>query len=309
MITFIRNKKFFFTMVDWKEQFLQRYAQLTDLDKFLEASVQRMRKSIRVNTLKTTIPEIQSRFSGLKQVPWCKEGFFIEGQAIGNTQEHFLGYIYIQGAASMIPPMVLKPKPGEIVLDMCASPGSKTSQMAAMMNNEGLIVANDNKIDRLKPLVLNLQRCGVHNTVVTFMEGRWFKEKYDKILLDAPCSGIGTIRKSPNTPQMWNPHTIKKLAGIQRQLIATAFEALKENGTLVYSTCTLEPHENEAVVNSILERYDNAKVHLFSLDIKGGKGVDEFEGETYSPEVKKCLRVWPQDNDTEGFFVAKITKE
>lgn len=296
-------------MVEWKEAFIRRYAQITDVDKFLEASVQRMRKSLRVNTLKTTVKEIQARFPGLQQIPWCDEGFFIQKQAVGNTMEHYLGYIYLQGAASMIPPVVLKPKPGDMVLDMCASPGSKTSQMAAMMKNEGLLVANDNKIERLKPLALNLQRCGVSNTVITLMEGRWFKHKYDKILLDAPCSGMGTIRKSPNTPQMWNPNTIKKLAGIQRQLMTTAFDALEENGTMVYSTCTLEPHENEAVVNFLLEKYDNAKLESFTLDMKRGKAVEAFEGETYDPEIKKCLRVWPQDNDTEGFFVAKIRKE
>ncbi|MDP2974215.1 MAG: NOL1/NOP2/sun family putative RNA methylase, partial [Candidatus Diapherotrites archaeon] len=241
--------------------------------------------------------------------PWCKEGFWTEGYALGNTLEHFLGYIYIQGAASMIPPVVLNPEGGDLVLDLCASPGSKTSQMAAMMNNKGLIVANDNKIVRLKPLTINLQRCGVSNSVLTLMEGRWFKDySFDKILVDAPCSGIGTISKSLKTIQMWNPHVSKKMAGIQRQLLCTAFESLNENGTLVYSTCTLEPEENEGVINSFLERYDSARLEKISLEIKKGKTVEEFEGESYNPEVKKCLRIWPQDNNTEGFFVAKIRK-
>ena len=294
-------------MAEWKKQFLERYGSITDIDKFTEASLRPMRKSIRVNTLKTTIKEIKSRFN-LEQVPWCKKGFFIKKIAVGNTKEHFLGYIYLQGAASMIPPVVLKPKPGDIVLDMCASPGSKTSQMAAMMKNEGIIVANDNKIARLKPLTVNLQRCGVMNTVLTRMEGKWFKGKYDKILVDVPCSGIGTIRKSLKTIQMWNPNTVKKMAGVQRQLLRTAFNALQEGGSLVYSTCTLEPHENESVVNTLLEHYDNAKIESFSIDIKRGKAVEEFEGEIYDSEIKKCLRVWPQDNDTEGFFVAKVKK-
>lgn len=296
-------------MADWKEKFLERYAKLTDIDKFTEASLRPMRKSIRVNTLKTTTKEIQERFDNLTPIPWCREGFFIDKKAVGNTKEHFLGYIYIQGAASMIPPLVLNPKQGDLVLDMCASPGSKTSQMAAMMNNEGMIIANDNKIDRLKPLTINLQRCGVYNTILTKMEGRWFKHKFDKILLDAPCSGIGTIRKSYKTIGMWNPHTIKKMAGVQRQLITTAFDALKEGGTLVYSTCTLEPDENEAVIHFLTEKYANAKIENISLDIKRGKAIEEFEGTVFSSEVKKCLRIWPQENDTEGFFVTKISKE
>jgi len=294
-------------MVDWKEAFLQRYSQLTDVDKFTEASLRPMRKSLRVNTLKTTVKEIKSRFE-LNQIPWCPEGFFIDKQAVGNTKEHFLGYIYIQGAASMIPPIVLNPKPNDLVLDMCASPGSKTSQLAAMMNNQGLILANDNKIERLKPLTLNLQRCGVSNAVITLMQGRLFKSKFDKILLDAPCSGIGTIRKSYKTIGMWNPNAIKKMSGVQRQLIDTAFNALNDQGSMVYSTCTLEPDEDEAVVNYLLEKYDNAKLEKFSLDLKRGSLVEEFEGKTFSPEIKKCLKLWPQDNDTEGFFVAKIKK-
>ncbi|MFH1972509.1 MAG: RsmB/NOP family class I SAM-dependent RNA methyltransferase [archaeon] len=294
-------------MADWKESFIERYSKLTDVDRFTEASLKPMRKSIRVNTLKTTVPEIKKRFK-LEQIPWCKEGFFIDKKAVGNTLEHFLGYIYLQGAASMIPPTILKPKKNEIILDMCASPGSKTTQMAAMMENTGVIVANDSKLIRLKPLTLNLQRAGVQNAVLTVMEGRWFKNKFDKILVDAPCSGIGTIRKSYKTIGMWNPNTIRKFAGVQRQLIKTAFENLNDGGTMVYSTCTLEPDEDEAVVDYLLKEFDNAKLEKFSIEMKRGKIVDEFEGNKYDSEVNKCLKVWPQDNDTEGFFVAKIKK-
>ena len=295
-------------MTDWKQKFIERYSQLTDIEKFTEASLKPLRKSLRVNTLKTTIKEIKARFENLAPIPWCKEGFFVEKYALGNTKEHFLGYIYIQGAASMIPPLILNPRPKETILDMCASPGSKTSQMAAMMKNQGLIIANDNKIDRLKPLTMNLQRCGVLNTVITKMEGRWFKQKFTKILLDAPCSGIGTIRKSYKTISMWNPNTIKKMAGIQRQLISIAFNALEEHGTLVYSTCTLEPEENEAVIDFLLEKNENATLKKIAFKGKHRKAIEEFERKTYNSEVKNCLRIWPQDNDTEGFFVAKIVK-
>lgn len=295
--------------MEWKQKFLERYKELTDIDSFIECSSRPLRKSIRVNTLKTEVKEIKSRFKdyNLKQVPWCKEGFWLKGEAIGNTLEHFLGYIYIQEAASMIPPLILSPKE-DIILDMCASPGSKTTQMAALMKNKGLIIANDINILRLKPLSINLQRCGVLNTVMTKMEGRFFKDKFDKILVDAPCSGMGAIRKSPNTPLMWNPNTIKRMAGIQRQLLSTAFDILKENGTLVYSTCTLEPDENEGVINFLLNKYENAKLEKINLEIKRSPAILEFEGNVYDNEVKKCLRIWPQDNDTEGFFVAKIVK-
>ncbi|MBT3323534.1 NOL1/NOP2/sun family putative RNA methylase [archaeon] len=296
-------------MAEWKDKFLERYSELTDIEKFKEVSLKPMRKSIRTNTIKTTIEVIKERFGdSLEQVPWCKEGFFIKKKGVGNTLEHYLGYIYLQGAASMIPPVVLQPKEGDMVLDMCASPGSKTSQMAAMMNNKGMIVANDSILQRLKPLTMNLQRCGVINTVITKMEGRRFKTNFDKILVDAPCSGMGTIRKSYKTIKMWNPNTIKRMAGVQKQLIKTGFDNLNEGGTMVYSTCTLEPHENESVVNFLLENYDNAKIEKINIEMKRGKSVDEFEGECYDSDVKKCLRIWPQDNDTEGFFVARIKK-
>jgi len=296
--------------MEWKEKFLERYKELTDIDKFLEYSLKPLRKSMRVNTLKTTVREMKKRLK-LKHIPWCKKGFWLEGEAIGNLPEHFLGYIYLQEAASMIPPEVLDPKEQDMILDLCASPGSKTTQTAAKMNNNGLIIANDNQISRLKPLQINLQRCGVTNTVITLMEGRWFKnyqQNFDKIMVDAPCSGIGTIRKSMKTIQWWNPNFVKQMAGIQRQLLETAFQLLKEDGTLVYSTCTLEPEENEGVINYLLTNHENAKLEKINLDIKKSNPILEFEGQRYSSDIKKCLRIWPQDNDTEGFFVAKIRK-
>lgn len=296
--------------MEWKEKFLERYKELTGLEKFLEYSLKPLRKSVRVNTLKTTVEEMKKRLE-LKQVPWCKEGFWIEGAAIGNLPEHFLGYIYLQEAASMIPPEILKPEEQDMILDLCASPGSKTTQTAAKMKNQGLIIANDNQISRLKPLQINLQRCGVTNAVITLMEGRWFKnypKKFDKIMVDAPCSGIGTIRKSIKTIQWWNPNFVKQMAGIQKQLLETAFQLLKEEGTLVYSTCTLEPEENEGVIDHLLSKHEDAKLEEIGLDIKKSDPILEFEGQNYSTEIKKCLRIWPQDNDTEGFFIAKIKK-
>jgi len=297
--------------MEWKEKFLERYKELTNIDEFLKYSLRPLRKSIRVNTLKTSVKEIKKRIPGLKQIPWCEEGFWIEGEAIGNLPEHFLGYIYLQESASMIPPEVLSPKEQDMILDLCASPGSKTTQTAAKMRNNGLIIANDNQISRLKPLQINLQRCGVTNTVITLMEGRWFKnytKKFDKIMVDAPCSGIGTIRKSIKTIEWWNPNFVKQMAGIQKQLLETGFNLLKEDGVLVYSTCTLEPEENEGVIHNLLSTHEDAKLEKISLEIKKSEPVLEFEGQTYNHEIKKCLRIWPQDNDTEGFFVAKIRK-
>ena len=301
----------------FKPLFIERYSQLTNWDQFREYSLSFLRRSIRINTNLASIAEvkksIQEKGWQLDPIPWCKEGFWIfhpDRRDVGNLFEHHLGQIYVQEAASMIPPLVLNPKPGEIVLDMCAAPGSKTTQMAVMMKNKGLIVANDYKGTRLQSLGINLQRSGLTNTIVSLMSGKRFHEfEFDKILVDAPCSGTGTIRKSLKTISIWNPGMISKLARQQKELIVSAFENLKSGGEMVYSTCSVEPEENEGVVDYLLEKFDNAEVVKVKLPgLKLAKSVMEFKGKKYNSAVKDVMRIWPQDNDTEGFFVCKIRK-
>ncbi|HJX05539.1 MAG TPA: NOL1/NOP2/sun family putative RNA methylase [Candidatus Nanoarchaeia archaeon] len=308
-----------------KEKFAEHYKQLlgSRYDEFIKYSTSYIRKSIRVNTLKIGVNELVKRLGknwSLAQVAWCREGFWIDYKAeiaeekrydIGNTLEHQLGYIYVQDAASMIPPVVLEPKPGELVLDMCSAPGSKASQIAAMMENKGLLISNDTKGDRLKALGINLQRMGVSNVLITQMLGHRFRKaslRFDKVLVDAPCSGTGTIRRSLRTLTMWSPDLVRKMAADQKQLVASGFEALKPGGVMVYSTCTMEPEEDEGIVSWLLDNYKNARAEEIKLDIKRSPAILEFNGEKYNPEVAKCLRIWPQDNDSEGFFVARIKK-
>ena len=304
--------------IEFKQKFIERYSKLTNFEEFKKYSLSFLRRSIRINTIKTSTNDLKKRLEKdwkLTQIPWCKQGFWVEHKKgrrdIGNTLEHQLGYIYVQEAASMIPPIVLNPKKGEIVLDMCAAPGSKSSQIAAMMQNKGILIANDYQGKRLAPLTLNLQRVGVSNCILTLMEGRFFKGfNFDKILVDAPCSGTGTIRKSLKTLRIWNPDMVKRLAGTQKQLIETAFNNLKKEGTLVYSTCSLEPEENEAVIDFLLDKYKNVRVEEIKINgLKRSSPVLEFENKKYNNKIKNCLRIWPQDNDTEGFFVAKIIKK
>ncbi|MEM3126627.1 MAG: RsmB/NOP family class I SAM-dependent RNA methyltransferase, partial [Candidatus Woesearchaeota archaeon] len=246
-----------------KEEFISHYKKFCpNYDEFMKYSLSFLRRSFRVNTLKIDIARCRKRLEKqgwiLEQIPWCKEGFWvdhIEGRRdIGNTIEHALGYIYVQEAASMIPPIALNPKEGEIILDMCAAPGSKTTQMAAMMKNKGMIVANDLNADRIKALGINIQRTGAMNVMTTIMRGQGFKNhSFDKILLDAPCSGTGTIRSSLGTLKMWNLTGIRRLTGFQRQLLDTSFANLKEGGEIVYSTCSVEPLENEIVIDSFIK--------------------------------------------------------
>ncbi|PIN76563.1 tRNA methyltransferase [Candidatus Woesearchaeota archaeon CG10_big_fil_rev_8_21_14_0_10_36_11] len=303
--------------IEFKSAFIERYAQLTNWDEFKKYSLSFLRRSIRINTLITTVKETTTSIKAkgwiLEQVPWCKEGFWIshpDRKDVGNLLEHHLGKIYVQEAASMIPPVVLRPQPGDIVLDMCASPGSKTTQMAAMMNNKGILIANDYKGQRLQSLGINVQRSGVTNTIITLMHGKRFYEfQFDKILVDAPCSGTGTIRKSLKTITIWNAGMITKLAKQQVELLVNAFNNLKPGGELVYSTCSVEPEENEGVIHTLLERFDTAEVVQVMLEgLNTSKPITGFKKVTYNKQVQKCVRIWPQDNDTEGFFVCKIRK-
>ena len=305
--------------IEIKDKFVEHYKQLLGnrYDEFMEYSLSYIRKCIRVNTLKIPIPNLKKRLSRnwkLIPVPWCKEGFWIEYKDkkrfdIGNTPEHNLGYIYVQDAASMIPPVVLDPKPDEMVLDMCAAPGSKSTQIAGMMKNKGLLISNELLGDRIKALGLNKERCGVHNAILTQMSGNWFKKtEFDKVLVDAPCSATGTIRRSLKTLKMWSPNSVKQMAGLQSRLLESGFKVLKPGGTLVYSTCTLEPLEDEGMVSSLLKNFDNAKLMPIKLKIKQSDPITKWENIDIHPSVKHCLRIYPQDNDTEGFFVAKIKK-
>jgi tRNA (cytosine49-C5)-methyltransferase len=304
--------------IEFKAKFIERYSQLTEWDEFKKYCLAFLPRSIRVNTLKAKVGDVCKSIKAkgwiLEAIPWCESGFWIhhrDRRDTGNLLEHKLGYIYIQEAVSMLPPLFLDPKPGEMVLDMCAAPGSKTSQIAAMMKNSGLLLANDYRGQRIQSLGINLQRMGVTNTIVTLMNGERFSGlNCDKILVDAPCSGTGTIRKSLKTIKMWNPKMLRKISNQQKKLLMTAWKNVKPGGVVVYSTCSLEPEENEAVVSWLLDSVDDAKLVEVKLPgLKVGKAVKEFEGVVYHRDIDKVCRVWPQDNNTEGFFVAKLVKK
>ncbi|MFT4326833.1 MAG: NOL1/NOP2/sun family putative RNA methylase [Candidatus Woesearchaeota archaeon] len=306
-------------MPEFKEGFVKRYSLLTNWDDFKKYSLSYLNRCIRIgNKMPIAVVKkgLESKGWILEKVPWMENAFWVrheEGRLdLGSTIEHQLGYFYIQEAASMIPPLALDPKPGELVLDMCSAPGSKTTQIAEMMHNQGLVVANDVNGLRLAPLGVNIQRMGVYNVIQTQRDSarlRW-NVQFDKILLDAPCSGVGTIRKSIKTIGMWNPKMINHIASLQRKLINVAWGLLKPGGILVYSTCSTEPEEDEEIISNFLEKNADADVLPFDLPgFKRSPAVTEFEGKVYDKRVEHTLRVWPQDNDTEGFYVAKLVKK
>lgn len=294
-----------------------------DIEKFWEFSEKGLPKTIRCNTLKISPEELKKRLEDrgwkIKQ-PYkdFPEIMIIESALqpgeLGKSREHLLGYFYVQEIASMMPILALNPKPEDIVLDLCASPGSKTTQTSAMMQNKGTIIANDKDIARISILSANLEKCGISNTLVTRHDGvilceklKKLSMKFDKILTDVPCSGEGNLRSSPKTLLMWNIKMINKLSRIQKKLASSALGLLKPGGELLYSTCTHAPEENELVIQHLLNNF-NIEIQEINLPLKTREGITEWQGQKLSQELKKSCRIYPQDNNTEGFFLCKIKK-
>lgn len=259
------------------------------------------------------IDNLKSYGIKLEQVPGLFFAYkIIEGQqAIGKTLEHALGKYYIQSLSSMIPPYVLNPQPGEKVLDLCAAPGSKTTQLAAMMNNTGTLIANEPNLQRVKALVYNLDRLSFVNLAVIKEKGellsKFYENYFDKILVDAPCSALGIIQKKGEVSNWWNLEQAEKIAELQFRLLLSAVKMAKVRAEIVYSTCTLTLEENEIILNRILKKYPVELIE-FELPLKTHEGFTKFGDEELNPEIKKSKRIIPWEINSEGFFVAKLRK-
>ncbi|EHN8831336.1 16S rRNA (cytosine(1407)-C(5))-methyltransferase RsmF [Enterobacter hormaechei] len=301
------------------EQFLAQMREALpahlSFDDFVAACQRPLRRSIRVNTLKISVGAFLDLVSPygwqLTPVPWCEEGFWIERDdeeslPLGSTAEHLSGLFYIQEASSMLPVAALfaDENQPERVMDVAAAPGSKTTQIAARMNNRGAILANEFSASRVKVLHANISRCGIRNVALTHFDGRVFgaalPEAFDAILLDAPCSGEGVVRKDPDALKNWSVASNMEIAATQRELIDSAFHALRPGGTLVYSTCTLNRDENEDVCLWLKQRYADA-VEFLPLDTL-------FDSASHAATPEGFLHVFPQIYDCEGFFVARLRK-
>lgn len=285
------------------------------LDDFIAACQRPLRRSIRVNTLKISVADFLALVSPyhwqLTPVPWCEEGLWIEREdeaslPLGSTAEHLSGLFYIQEASSMLPVAALfaDGNAPERVMDVAAAPGSKTTQIAARMANRGAILANEFSASRVKVLHANISRCGIQNVALTHFDGRVFgaalPEAFDAILLDAPCSGEGVVRKDPDALKNWSVESNLDIAATQRELIDSAFHALRPGGTLVYSTCTLNRDENEDVCLWLKAQYPDA-VEFLPLNDLFASAEDAITPEGF-------LHVFPQIYDCEGFFVARLRK-
>ncbi len=275
---------------------------------------------IRVNVLRTDPETLRRRLESqgfvLEALPLGQAFFRVRRWPIplGNTLEHHLGYFYVQSLASLLPPLVLNPQPGERVLDLAAAPGSKTTQMAEMMRNRGVILANDIDRKRLRALANNVDRMGSLCVVISEDDGTRMGERYpgffDRVLLDAPCSAIGTLHENREILRWWGPGKVRRLVGLQRKLILSAFDALRPGGEMVYATCTLTPEENEGVLAHLLALRPEARI-LPLPELPGVRihpGLRSWRGTRYPPDVVRAGRLLPFENETEGFFLARVAR-
>ncbi len=296
-------------------EFFKKYKDLIpDYEAFLDSLRGEIPTSIRFNTLLCDPMRLAEamRASGIELHPTpLGPDFWIAPSLAkpGNSIFHLCGYIYSQNLSSGIPAIALGPRPGELVLDMCAAPGGKTTQMAAYMKNTGIIVANEPSAARHPGLVANLRRLGVINTIITPYRGQDFplRVRFKRILVDAPCSGEGNGRMGPMGELIGTSPRPKDLHELQVRILLRAFDLLEEEGTLVYSTCTYDPMENEAVVDALLKAR-SAKVMPFQLDIPHDPGIGVWKGRSFSEEVCNAWRIYPHRLQSVGFFLAKICR-
>jgi tRNA (cytosine49-C5)-methyltransferase len=310
-------------MENLPEKFLERLKRLypeKELEEILSSIQTKPLPSFRTNTIKTTTEELEKKLTQqgflIEKVAWYHDAFILKNKSVRElteTEAYKQGELYIQNLSSMIPALVLDPKPDEKILDLCAAPGSKTTQMATLMQNQGEILANDLSRQRLYKLTANLHMYGVTNTKTLSFPGQilWktYPEYFDKTLVDVPCSMEGRIRlDDPKTYQDWKLGKIKELETKQKYLLRSAISATKVGGVIVYSTCTLAPEENEGVLDWIVKKEADAieieKITIPNLELQ--PGIKEWN-KAFHPAISETARINPSYN-MEGFFIAKIRK-
>ncbi len=275
--------------------------------------------AIRVNTLKCSADFLRQKLDALQvayhPLFFNPIGFAIERTPVqlSHTLEFFRGFFQIQGIASQIPALALNPQPGERVLDMAAAPGSKATQLAALMENRGQLYLNDINRGRLQALNANIQRAGALNQIITYLPGERFGNLFpaffDKILLDAPCTALGTLPGQPEVAGWWSYKKLEKLAALQHRLLISAVKALKVGGELVYSTCSLAPQENETVIQKMLDTYPLQVLDINTIPKdKFNTGLQVYADKNYSDDMVKALRTDPFMHVMEGFFIIRLKK-
>jgi len=281
---------------------------------FLEANEKQRPTVLRVNTLLKRRKDVASMLAGRKvetgNLEWTDTALvaFKSEVPLGATPEYLAGYYTMQGANSMLPVLNLDLREGQTVVDLCAAPGGKSTHIAALMNNTGVLYCNDVCKERIRALRSNLCRMGVVNAVVTNVDaGEFYVGRVDRVLLDAPCSGTGVVSKDPTIKTSRSAADVKKTVGVQRNLILHAFDMLKPSGVMVYSTCSVFVDENENVIDFLLGRRRNAR--LCELDVAIGKsGFTSFRSENFNGTLSRARRIYPHAHNMDGFFYCKIRR-
>ncbi len=295
---------------DFIEKLYENYSPLI-VDKILIGMNSDRYTTLRVNSIKYNIQDLMKYFKQInikfERVPWYKDALIIKNaneKEIQTLDIYKKGYIYLQSLSSMIPPIVLNPKSGERLLDLTAAPGSKTTQMSAMMQNNGYILANELDKIRCERLKYNIDIQGADIVDVVNGRGEKIFEKYneffDKVLLDAPCSGEGRfLTKSPGTYRDWSIKRVNQLAKMQKKLFESAYNSLKAGGEMVYSTCTLNMEENENILNWAI---NNFNIKLIKTNIEIRDTLPNLDN-----KLSYAIKVLPTKT-MEGFFIAKLVK-
>jgi ribosomal RNA methyltransferase Nop2 len=303
------------------EYFKEMFA-ADELKEFIEANEQQRPVTIRVNTLKTRrkllAQQLSQRGATLQPIgDWSKVGLTVTESSVpvGATPEYLAGHYMVQSAASMLPVMALAPQPGEIVVDMAAAPGGKTTHIGQLMENRGVIYANDFKAERCRSLTANIHRLGLTNAVVTCMDGRKLQgvlPMADRVLLDAPCSGSGIIARDPSVKVKRGRKEFLECAILQKELLTAAIDLVDANsktgGYIVYSTCSVSIEENEMVLDAILKKRNVKVVPLDESLNFGVPAYTKFRQHRFHPSIAMARRYYPHVHNMDGFFVCKLKK-
>ena len=298
---------------------IERYIDFLGLNQTIEllnANERPLTPSIRINTLKVSIEALKERLEKksfkLAPIELIHYGFNIlnQPQNLGSLHEFLQGYYYLQNVASMFPAHILNPKPDDIVIDMCAAPGSKATQLAQIMDNKGSLILIDKYKNRIPALEINLRRMGILNSIVLNYDSINLKRlniRADKILLDVPCTGEGLIRQDKSRKLSKTMNDINKMASIQKKLLKAGLSVLNHGGKLVYSTCSIAPEEDELVVNSVLQNNPQCKIENLKFQY-GLNGFTKIYGKNLMKDLSKSQRFFPHIHNTIGFYICLIKK-
>ncbi|KZC09197.1 Putative ribosomal RNA methyltransferase NOP2 [Dufourea novaeangliae] len=310
----------YYSYNDFLMQKLMQIFPLDELLEFLESSEIQRPMTLRTNTLKTRRRDLAEALinRGVNLDPigkWTKVGLVVYSSQVpmGATPEYLAGHYILQGASSFLPVMALEPKENERILDMCAAPGGKSSHIAALMKNTGVLFSNDVNEDRIKAVVGNFHRLGIVNSVICSYDGRKLPtviKGFDRVLLDAPCTGTGVVSKDPSVKTNKDEIDIQRCCTLQRELLLAAIDCAnarsESGGIIVYSTCSILPEENEWVVDYALKKRD-VKLVPTGLEF-GTEGFTSYRQHRFHPSLKLTKRFYPHVHNMDGFFVAKLKK-